>query len=201
MFWFLKRKKEINKIKEEIKNSFEKVKEDFVKVGEWITHFDVNNKAIKKDIEEIKSKIQELEEGIKELGGAFLIGGSGLFKHKQTAVYKQTNAVDVQTAVQTAVQTGILDRLTPSERAILLALLYSDMKLSYEDLSFMLGKDKSTIRGQINAIKRKSESLIQEITEENGKKRVFVPEEVAKILLKNVKVRVRKNKKEEEKES
>jgi hypothetical protein len=43
-----------------------------------------------------------------------------------------------------------------------------EMKLSYEDLALMLGKEKSTIRGQINTIKQKSEGLIEEITEKNG---------------------------------
>ena len=80
------------------------------------------------------------------------------------------------------------------ERAIVWALINSDMRLSYEDLSTVLGKDKSTIRGQINAIRRKSESLIQEVREPNGKKRVFIPEKVREMVLKEVKVRVKDKK-------
>ena len=75
------------------------------------------------------------------------------------------------------------------------------MKLGYDDLSAILGKEKSTIRGQINAIKSKSENLIEESIEKNGKKRVFIPEEIKEKMLKKQKVRVgeSKNKGESEK--
>ena len=68
------------------------------------------------------------------------------------------------------------------------------MKLSYDDLAAMLGKERSTIRGQINTIKSKSESIIEEIIEKNGKKRVFIPEEIKENMLKKAKVRVEKQK-------
>ncbi|MCM8832995.1 MAG: MarR family transcriptional regulator, partial [Candidatus Omnitrophica bacterium] len=165
----------------------------------WISHFDGKNKKIEEDINNIKTRLDMMEEEIIEIKEALILTKGGLFKQKQTAVYKQTGAVDVQTGVQTAVQTGIFNKLTRSERTILLALLYSEMKLSYEDLASMLGKDKSTIRGQINAIKQKSEGLIEEITEENGKKRVFIPEERAKSLIKILKVRVKNKRKDESK--
>ena len=71
----------------------------------------------------------------------------------------------------------------------------SDMKLSYEDLALLLGKERSTIRGQINAIKQKSEGLIYEMSEKNGKKRVFVPDEIKEKLAKYAKVRVSKGRK------
>ena len=74
-------------------------------------------------------------------------------------------------------------------------LLNSDMKLSYDDLAAMLGKSRATIRGQINTIRQKSEGLIEETIEKNGKKRVFVPEEIKEILLKNSKVRVKRRQK------
>ncbi|MEM4330422.1 MAG: helix-turn-helix domain-containing protein [Candidatus Pacearchaeota archaeon] len=200
MFWIFKRKKEIERIEEETKKSFEKVREDLLKVGKWIEHFDGKNKRVEEEIESIKEKIESIEKSIEELKGSFSIISKEPFKQRQTAVYKQTEAVDVQTAVQTAVQTGILDKLTLSERAIIFALLHSDMKLSYEDLAVMLGKDKSTIRGQINAIKQKSESLIKEIREPSGKKRVYIPQEIAKTLIKSVKVRVKKEEENEKKE-
>jgi len=56
----------------------------------------------------------------------------------------------------------------------------------------MLGKEKSTMRGQINSIKQKSVGLIEEIIEVNGRKRVFIPEEIKEKLLKKAKVRVKK---------
>ncbi|GAH73523.1 unnamed protein product, partial [marine sediment metagenome] len=72
--------------------------------------------------------------------------------------------------------------------------LNTDMKLSYDDMASILGKERSTIRGQINAIRQKS-GLIEELIEKKGKKRVFIPEEIKEKLLKRAKVRVDKGKK------
>jgi hypothetical protein len=66
------------------------------------------------------------------------------------------------------------------------------MKLSYDDLAAMLQKERSTIRGQINTIRQKSEGLIEESIEKNGKKRVFIPEEIKEKLIKKQKVRVKR---------
>jgi predicted transcriptional regulator len=81
------------------------------------------------------------------------------------------------------------------ERAIVWALLNSEMKLSYEDLAALLGKDKSTIRGQINTIKQKNNDLIKEYRETTGKKRIYIPEEIKNNLLKNVKIKIINEKK------
>ena len=89
------------------------------------------------------------------------------------------------------------------ERALVYVLLNTDMKLSYDDLAAMMGKSRTTVRGQVNSIKQKSEGLVEEVMERNGKKRLFIPENIKEKMLKNVKVRVRndgkkKNNKEEE---
>jgi len=125
-----------------------------------------------------------------------------LFKTNKQLFKKQTAVQAVQTPVQTAVQTGesiSLSTFSVMERALVYVLLNTDMKLSYDDLAAMMGKSRATVRGQINSIKQKSESLIQEIIEKNGKKRVFVPEEIKENMLKNVKVRVRKQRKGQKK--
>ena len=126
---------------------------------------------------------------------------------EKTAVLgKQTAVYDVQNTVQTAVQTGnfyeILKNLSSNERLLIFTMLNAEsgMKLSYEDLALLLGKEKATVRGQINTIKQKSEGLIEEIIEKNGKKRVFIPEEIREKLSKYAKVRVKKKKKQVENE-
>jgi chromosome segregation and condensation protein ScpB len=68
----------------------------------------------------------------------------------------------------------------------------SEMKLSYEDLALLLGKERSTVRGQVNSIKQKSEGLIMEISEKNGKKRIFVPEDIRTKMKKYARTRVEK---------
>ncbi|MEK6829935.1 MAG: hypothetical protein AABY15_07485, partial [Nanoarchaeota archaeon] len=114
---------------------------------------------------------------------------------------KQQGVYAVQTGVQTAVQTPKLDQFSITERAILWVLLNTDMKLSYDDLASMLGKERSTIRGQISRIKQKSDALIEEITEQNGKKRVFIPENIKENMLKKTKVRVKKDLEDKERQS
>jgi len=64
----------------------------------------------------------------------------------------------------------------------------------------MLGKEKATIRGQINHIKQKSENLVEEIIEKNNKKRIYIPEEMKEKLLKITKVRIKKDKNKNKKE-
>jgi len=56
----------------------------------------------------------------------------------------------------------------------------------------LLGKERATIRGQVNGIKQKVPGIIEEIIEKNGKKRVFVIPEVREKLSKYAKVRVKR---------
>lgn len=187
-------KKRIDKLRIEVSDSFNHVKKDFDKVGEWIKHLDDKHESHRGDISSIKDQLLSIQEDLMELKDFVSFFGpqisKGLSKQQQTGVVKQPTSSVVQTAVQTAVQTTTLENLTVMERAIMWALLNSDMKLSYEDLAALLGKDKSTIRGQINAIKQKNDGLIKETREINGKKRLYVPEEVRTMMIKHVKVKV-----------
>jgi predicted transcriptional regulator len=198
MFGLFRKKEGNEKLKEEIHKSFDAVKQDFYKVGQWISHFDNKHEIQTGEIQEMKKQIFVIQNEIDELKDFISLFGSKISKQQQTSVIKQHGVVDAQTTVQTAVQTSILDNLTLMERAIVWALVNSETKLSYEDISVLLGKDKSTIRGQINAIKQKSEGLILESRELNGKKRIYIPEEMKQIILKNAKVRVKSNKKSKE---
>lgn len=199
MFGFFKNKKEVEQIKEDTRNGFELVKKDISAVSGWIKHLDSEKEVQKKDIEEIKevlSSIQEEMDGIKNVLALMNdLKPRQVFKTNKQLLTKQIGVLPVQNAIQTSVQTPVLEQFSVTERAILWILLNSDMKLSYEDLAAMLGKEKSTIRGQINTIKSKSESLIEEQIEKNGKKRVYIPEEIKEKMLKKTKVRVRKDKK------
>ena len=203
--WFF-RKKEAEKIREEVKNSFDLVKKDINSVGEWIKHFDSDKDFQKKDIEDIKEVLSSIQKDIEEMKTSFSepenLSFKQVFKTPKKVFKKQTGVYAVQTGVQTGVQTPKLEQFSITERAILWVLLNTDLKLSYEDLAAVLGKEKTTIRGQINAIKQRSEGIIQEITEKNNKKRVFIEENTKEKLLKKVKVRVntlKKSKKKTEK--
>ena len=204
MFWFFNKKsekKEIDQLKLAVQTGFNSVKNDINKVSTWIKHLDSRDEKLKEEILDLQSEISSVKDELENVKNMIaIVGNSQSFKQKQTVFSKQTVASGVLNSVQTGVQTAFLENLSTTERAIIFVLLNSDMKLSYEDLAAMLGKKKSTIRGQINMIKQKSEGLVEEIIGENNKKRVFIPEKTKEILLKTKKVKAKKNKKEAEKE-
>lgn len=182
------------------------MKNDLNKAGEWISHLHEKNKHHETKFEGMEARLSTIESDIEEMKNFMNFFSSRmnkgfskqLFKQEQTPVYKQTAVQGVQTPVQTVVQTAFLGNLSVMERAIVWVLANTEMKLSYEDIAAILNKEKATIRGQLNSIKQKSENLIDEITEKNGKKRYFVGEKTKEMLLSNIsenKVRIkRKNK-------
>jgi len=196
MFGWFSGKKEIEKIKEDTKKSFDSVKKDIISVSGWIRHLDSEKNLQKRDIDEIKavlSTIKEDVEGIKNVVSVMNeLKTNRLSKTPKQLFNKQTAVYAVQTGVQTGVQTPNLSQFSVTERAILWVLLNTDMKLSYDDIAAMLGKERSTIRGQINIIKQKSGGIVEEEIEKNGKKRVFIPDEIKEKMLKKTKVRVKK---------
>ena len=192
--------KGVKKLEEETKKGFISVKKDMGVVEKWIKHLDKQDKqlfdvinSLKRELSTVKEELEGLREGVHLINEG--TQNKQVFK-KLPVLGKQTAVEDVQEAVQTAVQTGnfydILKSLSSNERLIVMALMNSEMKLSYEDLALMLGKERATIRGQINTIKQKSEGLIEELVEKNGKKRLFVPQNIKEKMAKYAKVRVKK---------
>ena len=196
--WFFK-KKVVEQIEEDTKKGFDSVKKDIAAVTGWIKHLDSEKNLQKKEIQEIKqglSTVQNEIEGIKNVLSIMNeLKSTAIFKTSKQRNKKQTPVYVVQTGVQTGVQTPKLNQFSVTERAILWILLNTEMKLSYEDISSMLGKEKSTIRGQINSIKQKSERLLEELIEKNGKKRVYIPDNIKEKMLKKSKVRVNQERK------
>src|SRR3989344_566298 len=194
MFWWFSGKKEVERVREDVKESFELVKKDMNDLGEWIKHLNSHKEMHKKDIESIRDILSSIKKDVDEIKNSFESQESTetpvVFKTPKRVFKKQTAVY----AVQTAVQTPKLEHFSITERAILWILLNTDMKLSYEDIASILGKERSTIRGQINTIKQKSEGLIMETSEKNNKKRVFIHENMKEKLLKKAKVRVKKRK-------
>jgi len=199
MWWFLG-KKEVKRIEEDVKKGFESVKKDIHSVGGWIKHLDSERKLHKKELDDIKGVLSTVHLEIEELknfvSAISEVKPTQVFKTSKQQKIKQTAVYTVQARVQTAVQTPNLDQFSLTERAILWILLNTDMKLSYDDLAAMLGKERSTIRGQVNSIKQKSEGFLEEQIERNGKKRIYVPSEVKNKILKKVKIKVSNKKKE-----
>ena len=167
MFWFFSGKKEINELKKDTKKGFDSVKKDVHAVGGWIKHLDSEKNIQKRDLKDLKeelSSIKEELEGVKNII-SFMneVKNSKLFKTPKQVFNKQTGVYPVQTTVQTTVQTPNLDQFSISERAILWVLLNAELNLSYDDLSVVLGKERTTIRGQIKTIKKKSGGIVEEI--------------------------------------
>ena len=199
MFGWFKKKRD-NDLEKKTQEGFNAVKRDVDAVSKWIKHLDKQDKRLFELLDSLKNDLSSVEDDVEGLKEAFEMSqevekGKQLFK-KLPVLDKQTAVGAVQEAVQTAVQTDnfydILKGLTANERLIVFTLLNSEMKLSYEDLAMLLGKERATIRGQINAIKQKSGGVIEEYVEKNGKKRVYIPEEIKEKLAKYAKVRVKK---------
>ena len=198
------KKHEFEQHKSAVQTALNSVKQDFSNVSKWIKHLDTQDEGLRREVkglgEELNYIRQELEE-IKNLIGEKMgekeEENAAVFKQRQTTKHKQTAVYGVQTAVQTAVQAAFLDKLSISEKAIIMILANSDLKLSYEDLGVMTGKDSTTIRGQINTIKQKCPGVIEEQIERNNKKRLFIPDKIRGILLRKAKVRQKKPKNEE----
>ncbi|MFW6282456.1 MAG: hypothetical protein ACOC1P_00180 [Minisyncoccales bacterium] len=203
MFWITSGKKRVEEVRQETKKGFESVKKDISSVGRWIKHLDEEKNNQKDELDYLKEELSSVKDELENLKNIVSLTNISKkqrvfkqpFKTEEALFEEQTGVYPVQTGVQTGVQTPNLEAFSITERAILLVLLNSDMNLSYDDLAAMLGKQKSTIRGQIKAIKSKSESLVEEIIEQNGKKRLYIPEEIKEKLLKKQKVRVKEKKK------
>jgi len=194
-FSWLKRKKD-----PEIIDSFDSVKQDMAKISQWIKHLNTQDKGHDTRIDEIYDEIRQMRADIDDIKGFVSFFdvrlAGGLFKKNKQLFNKQTAVQGVQTAVQTAFLRG----LTSNERLIVYALAnMPDMKLSYEDLAMMLGKEKATVRGQLNSIKQKNDQLINELVEKNGKKRYYVDEKVRELLFSSVKASKREASRDSEK--
>lgn len=197
--WFATKvkKEEFNRHVSAVQTALNNAKRDVLSLTEWVKHLNGNDDGLKSDINDIYEEISTVKSELEELKNmvSLAINTKNLKKMRadQTAVGKQTAVCAVQNAVQTAVQAAFLNRISMSERALVVILLNSDMKLSYEDLGAMVGKDSATIRGQVNSIKQKCEGLIHEQIEKNNKKRLFIPEDIRNTFLKRVKVRVKRS--------
>ena len=188
--WIFGRKKEDeDDLREELKRSFSHVKRDFSRLSTWIEHFnkkhsqhDTNFNVLVKRLEKIEIDLEEIKEISQILGSE-----ASPFKRPQTVVQTAKKQTPVQTVVQTVVQTAKftskLKSYTTNERVILWTLLNSDLKLSYDDIATILGKDPNTIKGQLNNIRQKSEGLVEESVDKNNKKRFFIKRELKENML------------------
>ena len=193
-FWIFKKRddpsQKLESLQQSLKNSFSQIKLDIQSVTKTIKNQHGHHESHKMNINLAHARIDNIEQMVfalqQELELAKQMQSNNQTavqsKQDQTAVRSKQLFKVVQTPVQTAVQTGSLEEIdqkkfTPMERAIISILLNTDLKLSYDDLSVALGRDKSTIRGQVNNIKQKT-NLLQENVEKDGKKRFYVQEEV-----------------------
>ncbi|MBS3084196.1 hypothetical protein J4423_05300 [Candidatus Pacearchaeota archaeon] len=170
MFGLFKSSKKIDKLESETRKGFSEVRKDFEGVGKWVKHLNANDKQLFDLISELKRELASIKDDIDGVKEAVSLTNLAV-EHKQvfekTAVLDEQPAVyGVQEPVQTAVQTGnfhdILRGLSSNERLIVFTLMNTELKLSYEDIARLLGKERATIRGQINAIKQKNEKSVCE---------------------------------------
>lgn len=194
--WFGK-KREIEQVREETRRSFDKVKQDHSKISRWIGHFKEKHDDHDASFSVLNAKIDQISQDIDDIKSFISFFDTSLARRipqqSKQPFNKRTAVQGVQTPVQTAVQTPyaylFLKNLTMMERAVLWILLNTELKLSYEDIATILGKDKSTVKVQMNNIKQKNENLISEAIEKTGKKRYFIEQDLKEHLLKAAKLR------------
>ncbi len=203
MFRWLKRGNKLDQIQKDTKTGFSAVQKDISSISGWIKHLDSQTTSHNGDISGIKSLLEEMRQDINGLKNAFSMEqesqANTLFKTETPILGQETVVFSEEAPKKTPVQAPKMDKFSVTERSIIWILLNSDMKLSYEDLSSILGKEKSTIRGQINTIKQKDNDIISDFIEKNGKKRIYIDHKIKEKMLKNAKVRVN-SKKNQEKE-
>jgi len=192
MFGLFGSSKKVKRLENETRKSFSEVRKDFEGMGKWVKHLNNSDKHLFELISELKGELASIKDDLGGLKEAVSLTNLAV-ENKQ--VFKKTAVLDEQGAVQTGNFHDLLNGLSSNERLLVFTLMNTELKLSYEDIARLLGKERATIRGQINAIKQKSEGLIQELTEPSGKKRLFVSEEVRNKLEKYAKVRVKDEKK------
>jgi len=168
-------------------SSFKNIKNDMSDVSKWLSHFREKHSDHNQKFDVINYRVERIEEAIEGMQDVWTrvqtaVQTGGLSKQAQTDS-RPNSRPKVSKQVETL---EVLRNLTMMERAVVWALLNTDLKLSYEDLSVALGKDKSTLRGQINSLKTKSDSLIEEHTENDGKKRFFISEKKKSEILRGI---------------
>lgn len=197
VFGWLFGKNKLEQHKKEVHEHIKGIKNELGKAASWINHLHSKGENHDSALGEMNDRINSVENDLEQIKTFISFFNTHtikqLSKQPQTDVYKQTAVGGVQTPVQTGVQSAFLRNLTASERIVVWVLLNTEMKLSCDDIAVLLNKDKSTIRGQLNNIKSKSEGLVNEIAEPNtGKKRFFVEPEVKDMLLKKMSPQSRK---------
>lgn len=204
MFGWLFKKEEKNDFEQHkgaVQTALNNVKQDMASLSKWIRHLDGQDLGIKNEVESVKEELVSIRQELEEMKNLIAENSNEKIeqnlKQRQTPQHKQTAVFDIQTSVQTDVQAAFFNKLSMSEKALVMILVNSDMKLSYEDLAAMMAKDTATVRGQINSIRQKCEGLIEEQIEKNNKKRLFIPDKIKNILLKRIKIRGKRAKKEE----
>jgi hypothetical protein len=192
VFGFLKKRddtahKKIEDLNKSVSFSFSNLKRDMDYISNWITHFKDKHDEHNENFDSVHKRLERVEQELEEMRDMWTRVQTGVQTRVQTAV--QTGQTRVQTRVgqtdvrlkQMSVQTNTLEKLknlSVMERGLVWVLVNSDAKMSYEDIYVILGKNKSTLRGQINNIKLKSPDLIKEEVENDGTKKFYVSKEL-----------------------
>lgn len=199
VFGFFKKRddsvhKKIDDLHKSVSFSFSNIKRDMDSVGNWITHFKEKHEGHDENFDNVHKRLQGVEQELEEMKEIWTRVQTGV----QTRVQTRVGQTDVRLK-QMSVQTNMLEKLknlSVMEKQLVWILLNSEIKMSYDDLFVVLGKNKSTLRGQINNIKLKSPDLIKEAVENDGTKKFYVSENVRdQILGRTKKIEVQAKKK------
>ena len=147
MFGFFSKKvekQEFQQLKEAVQTDFNSVKQDMGNVSHWIKHLETSNSKLNEEVQELREILSTINDEVENIKNVVaVVGNREMFKRPSTVFNKQTVFKGVLNSVQTGVQTVFLDNLSATERAIVLVLLNSDIKLSSEKFDNLGNKPTS----------------------------------------------------------
>lgn len=181
VFWLFKKKSdhEIKKIHNIMENSFSNIKKDMSNISSWINHFkdkhekhDNSFEKIMKEIEYLKSTFERhLEEHHSEVEQPF--ERSIAIERVQSFKHSSQSFMNVQ---------DLKDKLTPSQKRVLILLDKTNVPLDYETIANELKLNIVTVRRHVNDIKKVFE--IKEMMDIDRGRKVFCIGKEAKLILK-----------------
>ncbi len=157
MVWWLFKKRDnleqkFDNLHNSLHDSFSNIKRDVDTVNKWLGHFKNRHHEHDQKLELLSQRISTIEEFLEDIpdvwkGVQTAVQTGGVSKQLQTDSRpnncpKLSKQLSKQYEEMTLIEK--IRKLTIMERAVVWALVNTDLKLSYEDLGKALGKDKST---------------------------------------------------------
>lgn len=178
MFWFFKKRGDLNKkfeqLKESLSYSFSNVKKDIVLLKDELSLMkeDQNERIL-----ELETKVDLLAsiiEGKPE--NKFMLEEKGVIERVQSFNRSGQSFMNVQ----------LIGNLTPAQKQVILLLLHENEAVDYKTIGKRLGINEITARRHINDIERSGVKINKKMSVKTKRKMFFLDDDLKNKLLKSV---------------